>query len=138
MSTPHTHVASGLAGYGPDAADSNGFIVTHNVRETAEAIRDELNAWADVAYEAAEALADSGDYEQAWTEHKRSQALETLRMNLDSKREEAPLYKGKPELWEATLWRLINENFPLDVSHNSRLYVWDCIEDDAETEEEGN
>jgi hypothetical protein len=135
MSTPHTHVASGLAGYGPDAADS-GFIVTHNVRETAEAIRDELNAWADIAYQSAEALADSGDFEQAWTEHKRSQSLETLRMNLDSKREEAPLYKDNPALWESTLQRLINENFPLDVSHNSRLYVWDCIEHDDSEEEE--
>jgi hypothetical protein len=135
MSTPHTHVASGLAGYGPDAADS-GFIVTHNVRETAEAIRDELNAWADIAYQSAEALADSGDFEQAWAEHKRSQSLETLRMNLDSKREEAPLYKDNPALWESTLQRLINENFPLDVSHNSRLYVWDCIEHDDSEEEE--
>jgi hypothetical protein len=57
-------------------------------------------------------------------------------MNLDSKREEAPLYKDNPALWESTLQRLINENFPLDVSHNSRLYVWDCIEHDDSEEEE--
>ncbi len=133
----HTHIASGLAGYGPDASDSDGFTTTHTVRETAEAIREKLSIWADNAYESAEALADAGQFEEAWTEHRRVGAMNVLRMNLDGIRAESPLYKSRDsEAWDTTLARLISENFPLDVSPNSRLYVWDCSETECETEQD--
>lgn len=131
--TPHYHVAHGLAGYGPDASDSDGFITCDDVRETADAIREELRMDVDYSFETAQAYADAGDYERAWHERARSDALEILRATFDNARQNAPLYRDDPNAWTETLVRLIAETFPLDVSENGRLYVWLCTETDCQS-----
>lgn len=126
--TAHWHVATGIAGYGPDAADDN-FDTLTSIREVAESVRYELDACADIAHDAAVAFADAGDFEQAWSEHVRSEDLGTRSLNLDAKREGAPLYVGNPGLWEETLQRLTGECSGMDVTPSVRLYVWECTED---------
>lgn len=128
--TTHYHVASGLTGYGPEP-DDGGFFPLPTLEAVSDYVRDELRVFSDMAYESADALADSGDFEAAWNERKRSDALELLRSNLDNARAGAPLYAGKPALWRETLDTIIGETFPLDVSHNTRLYVWTCSESEC-------
>lgn len=126
----HWHVASGIVGYGPDPAD-DGFATLHTVHEIADAVRYELDSYADAAHDFAEQLAGDGDFESAWREHKRSEELGTLVLNLDPARTQAPLYRNDPARWEQTLWTLLGE-LPLDVSDLARLYLWECSEDECE------
>ena len=155
MTTPtthptHWHVETGLIGYGPDAADSDGFHPFYSRDEIAEAIREELRIGADMAYEAAHSLAEtarkyreSGDidaadiadtFAEAWIELERSDTLANMRANLDTDRKSAPLYADPvegPGRWEETLAHLISEANTQDLSHNSRLYVWQCAESEC-------
>jgi hypothetical protein len=55
--------------------------------------------------------------------------------NLANADDPAPLYQGRPELRHARIWDLIGEHFPLDVSDNTRLYVWECAEDPGDEPE---
>jgi hypothetical protein len=123
----HYHCESGLQGYGPDATDE-GFTVFEDLEQALEAAREELSAFAEMAYEDAQALAESEDYESAWKELKRSEELETLRANFSTERKSAPLYVDNSQAWKEELERLA-DMFPLDVSHNARLYLWQCDED---------
>ena len=126
----HWHIATGLAGYGPDGAD--GFGTAETLDDAAEYARDELRNAVDSCEEGADILAGEGRFEQAWNEHKRADRLEILRANIDPERQNAPLYKDRPEVWAETLSRILGEEFPCDISEHSRLYVWQC--DDSECE----
>lgn len=127
----HWHVAHGLTGYGPDASDSDGFATFDEIRAVSDHVRDELSTDVDHAIETAHALAESGDFEGAWNEYLRSGSLENLRANLSNERANAPLYAGNPEAWNASLLDLLESQFPVDVSDNTRLYVWQCEESDC-------
>lgn len=121
----HWHVASGLSGYGPDGSD--GFDSADNPEALADAIRGELNTWAEFEFESAKSHAESGDYESAWKLREHSDSLDTLRQNLDNDRANAPLYVNDRAAWHATILRIVSEQFPLDVSEGrSRIYVWEC------------
>ena len=120
----HWHISSGLLGYGPMGDETETVAAT--LEEVADCIQYELDAWIDSQYESANALAEMGEFEDAWNTLKRSEHLSAIRANFDNKRADAPLYAGKPQLWRDTIRRQIGELFPLDVSDNSRLYVWDC------------
>lgn len=125
MTVRHWHVATGLAGYGPDGSD--GYDTAENLRDVSDAIRDRLRDFIDSNDQGARAVADTGDYKDAWETMMLAESLETLSTNLNNKRgDSAPLYVGKPKLWDETLDRIIGETFPLDVSYNTRLYVWEC------------
>lgn len=126
----HWHIATGIAGYGPDGAD--GFGTATTLDDTAESARDELRTSVDICEETAEALAADGHFEEAWREHKRADALEILRANLNTDRKDAPLYAGKPELWHRTLSDIVADSFPVDISHSARLYVWECTDTDCD------
>jgi hypothetical protein len=130
----HYHVASGLAGYGPDASDSDGFPTFETLGEALDYARDELLVFIDMAHEDAHALADDGQYEDAWRQIERVEALENLRANLDTKRASAPLYVDDAAAYAALQESQLAE-FPHDVSHNARLYVWSCVETECESEE---
>lgn len=127
----HWHVASGLAGYGPDAADSDGFPTFGTLAEALDYARSELSVYVDMAHEEAHALADSEDFRGAWEAVVRMQELETMRANLDPSRATAPLYRDNPDAY-ASLQDSQAADFPHDVTHNSRLYLWACDEPDCE------
>ncbi len=138
----HWHVASGLAGYGPDCDE--GTPTFHDLGDALEYARDELSVYVDMAYDGARSSAEpwapegheaaAPDYETAWQEVSRAWELETLRANLDPKRSEAPLYAGDTDAYSA-LQRSQAEEFPHDVSYNARLYLWDCQNEECLAEE---
>jgi hypothetical protein len=105
------------------------------VRETADAISEELRIWSDFADEGARALANDGDFEGAWNEMMRAESLGILRANLSNDRADAPLYRDRPDSWDETLRAIISETFPLAVSTSSSLYVWECSESDCDSDE---
>ena len=131
----HWHVATGLAGYGPEASDDNWATINEgDARGLAYAIQDELERIADFEREGAEALADSEDFKAAWETMKNAESLATLAENFDNSRQHAPLY---PALWHETIYRMVAESFPVDYRDgNSRLYVWECSETDCHDEED--
>lgn len=122
-------IAYGLAGYGPEG--SEGFTYATTWRNLADIVNQYLNESAGSAYETADILGDAGNYEDAWHEHKRSESLDNLARNFDNARADAPLYRDDPAAWDATIERMVGETFPLDVSHNTRLYVWPCEDDET-------
>lgn len=136
--TIHWHVATGLAGYGPDGAD--GYASATDAREIASALVSELDSAADFNYESAESLADPGkDYEAAWRTMKLGEALTALSANLDyDKRATAPLYVNDPAALDMTIMGIVASEFPLDITHNTRLYVWQCDDSDCDHDVEGN
>lgn len=125
--TLHYHVAYGLAGYGPDASDSDGFPTFESLGDALSYARDELSTDVDSLHISARMLAESEDYKGAWFEMMRAEDLDILRMNLDPARASAPLYVD-----DAVAYRALQQSqladFPVDVSASSRLYVWDCTE----------
>jgi hypothetical protein len=129
----HYHVAYGLAGYGPDGAD--GFACFDEVGAALEYARDELARDVDMAHEDAHALADDGQYEDAWRAIVRMEDLEVLRANLDPARRQAPLYRDAAAAY-AQLQTDQAGAFPHDVSETSRLYLWECDVDGCEHCEE--
>lgn len=130
----HYHVASGLAGYGPDASDdiSDGpSFAEYGPTGAADAVRDELERTMDHLGDVAEGYAESGDYKDAWDTHKLGEALDMLRLNLAPERATAPLYRDRLDLWTETVTKLLSDpTFPLDldIQGNTRLYVWQCAE----------
>jgi hypothetical protein len=128
----HYHVATGLAGYGPDASDTDGFATFDTLGSALDYARDELATFIEMAHEGSHAAADAGDYEQAWLEVCRVETLDTLRANLDPSRKQAPLYVDDDAAY-AALQETQAADFPHDVSHNARLYLWECDEPDCES-----
>jgi len=129
----HWHVASGLAGYGPDGAD--GFASFDSLADAIEYAREEIGPFVDMAHESAHSLAESSDFEGAWREIERIEDLELWQASMDPARKEAPLYRGNEEAYAALLADHAAQ-FPRDVSYNTRLYLWDCAESDCEHCEE--
>jgi hypothetical protein len=130
----HWHVATGLAGYGPDGSD--GFGTGLSVTETAGLIESELNLASESARELAVARAAAKKYKDAWETMVRSDELDTLALNFSPKRKDAPLYKDNESAWEEEIKRKIGETFPLDIPEHSRLYVWEHEDDECEHLEE--
>lgn len=127
------YVKTGLAGYGPELDESD--MPAPTWESVANYIYSELGYAADSAMENAYTAGDTeGDYERAWKEFKRSENLGALAAELDNKRAKAPLYAGRTKLWHATIYSIINARFPLDISDNTRLYVWEC-EENPDSEE---
>ena len=120
------HIAHGVTGYGPELEPDD--MPIEGIREICDAIRDELASDADMLEEGASAMADLGDYESAWNDHARANELLALSANLDwDRRATAPLYVGDVPALEATMLRIIRENFPLEISSGPAitLYVWE-------------
>lgn len=120
------YVKTGLTGYGPDLDESDS--PAGSWEGVASEISEELHHAADFAMEGAYIAGDmEGDYERAWKQFKLSENLNVKAMEFDNKRAETPLYAGRPELWHATIHSMITNEFPLDISDNSKLYVWETI-----------
>lgn len=138
----HFHVASGLAGYGPDASDSDGFARFDTLGEALQYVHEsELPLWIDQAHETAQCLAAGEDYRGAWYEVVRADDLEALRQNLNPARRSAPMYVDDLAAYEAMQQDQL-ATFPRTVSDSSRLYVWECDEsycnDDEDADEPSN
>lgn len=128
----HTHVATGLAGYGPDGEDYATFD-SNDLTGIAEAIRSELALSIDALADEYTGLGEAGLFAEAYTVNTMISELETLRANLDPQRANAPLYRDNVELWESTLRDLISQANGTYVSSNTKLYVWDeCGESECE------
>lgn len=120
----HWHIATGLQGYGPDGSD--GYDTADTFEGLTSAIHEEVNRHANAEFEAADAIADGGEYEDAWNTLRRSRELDTIARNFNPSRAHAPIYRDNPAEWHACILRMVGDVFPLDVSHNTRLYVWQC------------
>lgn len=151
----HFHVSHGLAGYGPDVDENTPTFTT--LGAALEYARDELSTDVDMAHEDAHALALHASqyhatwkldrsredmqrmaldhYADAWRELERVEAIELLRANLDPARSSAPLYVNDAAAC-AALQEEQAAGFPVDVSPNSRLYLWSCDESECEEDED--
>lgn len=116
--------AYGLPGYGPDASDDN-YGVSETWPQVADELRRMLEESAEGEDDSAEGYADAGDYETAWNTRKHADEMWNLAANLDNKRQHAPLYDGRPDLWAKTIERIVPENFPYDVNSSCRIYAWE-------------
>ena len=131
MTHPHYHVSTGLPGYLPNSVHT-----AESLTQLADVISDELARDASAEYDAAQAHAESGDYEAAWTTLKRSEELETLSRNFSNERRSAPLYEGRDDLWNETIRRMVDETFPLNISEHESMSVYLCVEDHDEEEDD--
>lgn len=122
----HLHIGYGIVGYGPENDDGTPTLDTWE--DVADYLHSELSTVVDMIGEDADAHADTGEYETAWHTLKRSDDVDILRRNLDPRRRFAPLYANDPAAWNDTIQRTIADNFPLDVTGATRLYVWECAE----------
>jgi hypothetical protein len=133
----HWHIASGLAGYGPDGTD--GYSTATDMQNLAYSVAEELQSFAGYNDDSARCLAEAGDYKEAWQTMMLAESLSALFHNLDyDKRLQAPLYVNDAAALDASIERIVEETFPLDVSYNTRLYVWQCDEAECEHLDEGN
>jgi hypothetical protein len=151
------YVKTGLAGYGPDLEPED--MPATSWEDVALQVAGELSHMAEFNDQGASALADQAReaYEPAmaspesipaktwadiaYTYHEADEArrladelgiLGQNFTNLAESEDPAPLYQGRPELRHARIWDLISKHMPMDVSHNTRLYVWECNEDPDE------
>lgn len=127
MSIIRKYIKHGITGYGPDLEPDD--TPHEGWQHVCRAIRWELEADADMLEDGAHSLAEAGDYEAAWKDHIRADKLHILAMNLDyDRRKTAPLYRDDVPALEATMERLVTENFPLEISTSpaTTLYVWDA------------
>ncbi|MEU4534367.1 hypothetical protein AB0G15_05830 [Streptosporangium sp. NPDC023825] len=143
----HWHIATGLTGHGPDGYNEFGTAtevtgsggladqVSDELKRCAESAYESATAMRDVAKQAREAGNDGNELDasrDALTEWARSEELDHARMNFDeTDKLDAPVYKENPALWPERVLKLVGEMFPLDISRNSRLYVWLCEAGDA-------
>ena len=149
------YVHTGLAGYGPDLEDDD--YPARSWEDVASQVAWELRSAADFSHEGARVLADQAKeayeaaqrgedgvvaaadlYHEAWTALRLSWELGNLAANFENlanAESPAPLYQGRPELRHARIWDLLTSQFPLNISHNSRLYVFECEEDPGEEPE---
>lgn len=126
----HWHVATGLAGYGPDASDTEGFAVAWSASSAADMAVDEIRRSLDMLADTASNEAEQENYKEAWDNVQLSQELDIIARNLSSERASAPLYVGTDGKWELAVADLLGSTFPLDLDTDgrSRLYVWQCQE----------
>lgn len=116
------YVASGIPGYGPELEpEDEGF---ESLSDALAYARDELSTFVDMAHETAHYLGEQGDFEAAWRQVELMESLELLRANLDPARASAPLYRDDAAAY-AALQASQAAGFPVDVSHNTRLYLWE-------------
>jgi len=130
------YVHTGLAGYGPDLED--GDYPARSWEDVASQVAWELRSAADFSHEGARVVAAADLYHEAWTALRLSWELDNLAANFENlanAESPAPLYQGRPELRHARIWDLLTSQFPLNISHNSRLYVFECEEDPGEEPE---
>ncbi len=125
IQSAHYHVQSGLAGYGPDCDENTATF--ENLSEALDYARDEFLVYIDMLDGDMRQLASQGDYEESWRTFEFIERLEFLRANLDPRRANAPLYRDDAAAY-AALQESQADEFPHDVSHNSRLYLWTCTE----------
>jgi hypothetical protein len=138
--TRHYHVAFGLAGYGPDAADSDGFPFLPSLRDAVQYAGRELVDAAEYLFEGATVAGDQQDYETAWLDFRHSEDLRNLAANADiDGRADAPLFIGPEGAGRlAATVEDIAAGFPVDLDRSGtrRLYLWECVEsgcyDDAD------
>ena len=123
------YVKHGITGYGPDLEPDD--VPLEGIREICDAIRWELSSDADMLEDGAAAMAELGDYESAWEDHTRANDLLTLAANLDwDRRAIAPAYVDDVPALEASMLRIIGENFPCESSSGPAitLYVWEATD----------
>jgi hypothetical protein len=132
---PRYVVATGLAGYGPDAADDS-FSVCTDWASLADAVASELRDLAEMMHETAEACAGQEEYKYAWLTMKRAEQTEGLAASLDNARQDAPLYKDNPRLWHETIRDIVTANFPYAGDGPCQLYVWQSNTFGADDEDE--
>lgn len=126
------YVKTGIAGYGPDIDD--GDEPFDDVEQVCNAIREELDAAQDMLHEDATTASEERDYQRYHDARELADKLDGLRHNLDyASRAKAPLYANNHASLDATMERIIAENFPLsvDVGDTRRVYVWEAEDDDA-------
>lgn len=126
-------VDTGLPGYGPDASNDS-FSIAGSWPDLADILRDELNRLAESELDSAVGSADAGDYETAWNTRVHCDEMFNLADNLSNTRMDAPLYAGRPELWNETVERIVGEHFPYDVNSGLRLYCWQSDEYGADND----
>ena len=149
------YVHTGLTGYGPDLESDDyparswedvARQVAWELRSAADFNHEGATAQADQAAEAYEAAQRGEDgvvraadlYHEAWADLRLGWELSNLAVTFEvlaDAEDPAPLYIDRPELRHARIWDLISKKFPLDISRNSRLYVWECEEDPGEEPE---
>jgi hypothetical protein len=106
-------------------------------QELAELLAQELNDAADYLAETADMAGEREDYREAWLTHKAAEQADILRRNLDNDRQNAPVYRGKPELWAETIMQIARDEFPASFHGMSASLCWDyCEEIPADDEEE--
>jgi hypothetical protein len=126
----------GIPGYGPDASNDS-FTVCETWPEVADDLARRLAESADSEGDSAEGYAESGDYETAWFTRKHADEMYNLADNLNNSRADAPLYRGRPELWAQTIERTVAEHFPYDVHSGLRIYAWESDEFGADEDDPG-
>ena len=142
----HWHVETGLTGYGPDAADRDGFAAYADVREVADAIRGELQAAAEMEHTDALSMAEDSRYREAWHTMRHADELLNLAANFDNNRAGAPLFVQPGGLsWDEALVEMIGTHSPVGIDpmtgpgaddlpehesphtgYRSAIYVWRC------------
>jgi len=137
----HWHYGYATDGYDPDGTD--GFPTATEITGLGgldDQLHDELLDAADRARDAAYSAGELANQQRkegndaAELEYlrefqqqvERVGSLSALATAFDPQRATAPLYKGNPALWEETVLRMVEENFPVRVQDNTCLYVWEC------------
>jgi len=155
------YVKTGLAGYGPDLEPDDmpaaswedvALQIAYELGNAADFSAEDASTQADqarAAYDQANRVRNSGPYpwqhiaeayHEADEARRLADELDNLKTEFEALAEAddpAPLYQGRPELRHARIWDLVSEQFPLDISHNSRLYVWEGEEDPGNGDDEG-
>jgi hypothetical protein len=131
----HWHQAFGIPGYGPEGGDNqfataktiyNGLdtLMYDGLKEAAEMVGLDIRACSD----AADYCRDQGHDKDELDNLRGYQAANKLweeigvhMMNVDVNRPH-----GTVGEWEAKILRYMGDNFPMDITDNTRLYVWEC------------
>lgn len=129
----HWHQAFGLPGYGPEGTD--GFATAKTVYNGLDVLMyDGLKEAAEIVYQDSQACSDAADrcrdqghdkdelgnlrgYRAA---NKRAYEIDILSMNVNPNRAD------KVPTWDAYILGVMGDKFPMDITHNTRLYVWEC------------
>lgn len=153
------YVHTGLAGYGADLEPDD--MPARSWEDVASQIAWELSSAADFLYEGvsitegqarelydvvnANPDADADAWKQVAEQYHEADDDRRLAGELDNLRgtfevlarseNPPPLYDGHPELRHARIWDIITSQFPLDISDNTRLYVFECEEDPGDDED---
>ena len=127
----HWHIYYAFPGCLPEGDPST----YESVEAAAEDLHDHwLDKLSEGLYEDAVIAGEAGEYEEAWKTIMRSEEVGNLARNFSPTRRNVPTYDGRPEAFRKMLLALIHENFPLDGSRGTYLYVTECVETDCEVE----